>query len=159
MNISLRRGERIYINGAVIRVDRKVSIELLNDVTFLLENHVMQAEDASTPVRRLYFVLQTILMSPNDCDPARKMCGDLFQSLTAALQGGHLYEGLETANRLFLNNRLFEALKILRTLFPIEQQLINRDAPASSPPVEASRHDDHQLPLSAHDRTRHEIGG
>ena len=31
MNISLRKGEKIYINGAIFRVDRKVSIELLND--------------------------------------------------------------------------------------------------------------------------------
>ncbi len=44
MNITLRAGERFFINGAVIRIDRKASIELLNDVTFLLENHVMQAE-------------------------------------------------------------------------------------------------------------------
>ena len=43
MNITLRAGERFFINGAVIRIDRKASIELLNDVTFLLENHVMQA--------------------------------------------------------------------------------------------------------------------
>ena len=41
MRLYLRPGEKLYINGAVIRVDRKVSIELLNDVTFLLENHVM----------------------------------------------------------------------------------------------------------------------
>ena len=38
--IFLKANERIFINGAVIRVDRKVSLELLNDVQFLLENHV-----------------------------------------------------------------------------------------------------------------------
>ena len=43
MNITLRAGERIYINGAVLRVDRKATLELLNDATFLLETHVMQA--------------------------------------------------------------------------------------------------------------------
>ena len=41
MNITLHAGEKLYINGAVIRVDRKAKIELLNDVTFLLENHVL----------------------------------------------------------------------------------------------------------------------
>ena len=46
MNITLRAGERFFINGAVIRIDRKASIELLNEVTFLLENHVIQAEEA-----------------------------------------------------------------------------------------------------------------
>ena len=52
LKISLKPNEKIYINGAVIRVDRKVTIELLNDVQFLLESHVMQAErgvDAAAP--------------------------------------------------------------------------------------------------------------
>jgi flagellar protein FlbT len=53
--IFLKANERIYINGAVIRVDRKVSLELLNDVQFLLENHVLQAEDATTPLAPALF--------------------------------------------------------------------------------------------------------
>ena len=64
MNITLRAGERIYINGAVLRVDRKATLELMNDATFLLETHVMQAEDATTPLRQIYFVVQVMLMDP-----------------------------------------------------------------------------------------------
>ena len=64
MNITLRAGERFFINGAVIRIDRKASIELLNEVTFLLENHVMQAEEATTLVRQIYFAVQIMLMDP-----------------------------------------------------------------------------------------------
>ena len=64
MNITLRAGEKLYINGAVIRVDRKATIELLNDVTFLLENHVMQADQATTPLRQIYFAVQVMLMDP-----------------------------------------------------------------------------------------------
>jgi flagellar protein FlbT len=37
LKISLKPNEKIYLNGAVIRVDRKVTLELLNDVQFLLE--------------------------------------------------------------------------------------------------------------------------
>ena len=33
LKISLRAGERLFLNGAVLRVDRKTQIELLNDVT------------------------------------------------------------------------------------------------------------------------------
>ena len=69
MNISLRADEKIYINGAVLRVDRKVSIELLNDVTFLLESHVMQANDATTPLRQIYFV------DPDHADGPRRDAG------------------------------------------------------------------------------------
>ena len=63
-SISLKSGERIFINGAVVRVDRKVSIEFLNDVTFLLEAHVMQPEQTTTPFRQLYFAAQAMLIDP-----------------------------------------------------------------------------------------------
>ena len=71
MCISLRGGEQIYVNGAVLRVDRKVTLELINDVAFLLEGQVMQVADATTPLRQLYFVVQLMLMSPNDIDDAK----------------------------------------------------------------------------------------
>ena len=66
LRLSLRAGERIFVNGAVMRVDRKTSLELLNDVTFLLESHVMQAADAKTPIRQLYFLVQMMLIDPAD---------------------------------------------------------------------------------------------
>ena len=68
LKISLRANEKIYLNGAVVRADRKVSIELLNDVQFLLESHVLQADQASTPLRQLYFILQVILINPAGAD-------------------------------------------------------------------------------------------
>jgi flagellar biosynthesis regulator FlbT len=32
LKLSLKANEKIYINGAVVRPDRKVTIELMNDV-------------------------------------------------------------------------------------------------------------------------------
>lgn len=122
MNISLRRGERIFINGGVIRVDRKVCLELLNDMTFLLENHVMQAEDASTPLKRLYFAIQTTLMTPNDCEAAMQLCRDLLASL-GALKEPRLAGGLALTVRHIDEGRMFDALKSVRALFPIEQEM------------------------------------
>ena len=57
MHISLRSGERPFLNGAVLRVDRKVTLELLNDATFLLENHVLQVEDAAAGERHRLAVI------------------------------------------------------------------------------------------------------
>jgi flagellar protein FlbT len=73
LKISLKPNEKIYLNGAVISVDRKVTIELLNDVQFLLQNHVLQPGEASTPLRQLYFMLQVMLMDPNGAAEARAM--------------------------------------------------------------------------------------
>lgn len=123
MNISLRRGERIFINGAVLKVDRKVCLELLNDVTFLLESHVMQAEAATTPLKRLYFVIQTMLMSPNDCETALQLCREMFISLSSSARDPRVMEGLRTAVRNIEDKKMFEALKTVRALFPIEAEL------------------------------------
>ena len=79
MNITLRAGERLFINGAVIRVDRKATIELLNDVTFLLENHVMQADQATTPLRQVYFAVQVMLMDPSAKAAARPCRGGCWK--------------------------------------------------------------------------------
>jgi len=124
MNISLRRGERIFINGAVLKVDRKVCLELLNDVTFLLESHVMQAEQASTPMKRLYFVIQTMLMSPNDCDAALELCHNMLCALDVTTQDHRVLDGLRAAGRHIEEKRMFDALKSVRALFPIEAELL-----------------------------------
>ena len=71
VSLNLRARERIFVNGAVLKVDRKVSLELLNDATFLLEAHVLQAEQATTPVRRLYFIAQAMLIDPTNARNAR----------------------------------------------------------------------------------------
>jgi flagellar biosynthesis repressor protein FlbT len=78
MKVSLRPGERIFINGAVLRADRKVSIQFLNDVTFLLENHVLQPEAATTPLRQLYFIVQTMAIDP----ATLAMSTELFENPT-----------------------------------------------------------------------------
>jgi flagellar protein FlbT len=44
MQFRLRPGERLFVNGAAIKFDRKVLVEFLNDVTFLLETHILRPE-------------------------------------------------------------------------------------------------------------------
>jgi flagellar biosynthesis repressor protein FlbT len=124
MNISLRRGEKLYLNGAVIRADRKVCIELLNDVTFLLENHVMQAKDATSPLRQLYFVVQLMLMSPSDTAAAMDMCRSMLASLNTAFPDPRIINGLALAAKYVDDKRMFDALKTIRTLFPLESEIM-----------------------------------
>ena len=127
MHISLRAGEKFYINGAVLRVDRKVSIELLNDATFLLEAHVMSVEDVTTPLRQLYFIVQIMLMNPADTPAA---CQMLAQAIATNRQNNSAHEqilaGLANVERLVGENRKFEALKAIRTLLPIEAEIIGK---------------------------------
>jgi flagellar protein FlbT len=124
MHISLRAGEKIYINGAVLRADRKVSLELLNDATFLLEAHVMRVEDASTPLRQLYFIIQIMLMNPTDSLAAREMFKKSIHMTIDVSESAVLVAGLSSVKTLVEANRIFEALKAVRALFPIEAEIL-----------------------------------
>jgi flagellar biosynthesis repressor protein FlbT len=132
MNITLRAGERLFINGAVIRVDRKATIELLNDVTFLLENHVMQAKDATTLTRQIYFSVQVMLMDPAARSTAAPLASSLLETALGAYKAPELVGGLRGVAQSLARQRDFEAMKALRALFAIEDRELKPPPDAAS---------------------------
>ena len=121
IRISLRAGERIYVNGAVIRVDRKTTLEFLNNVVFLLEQHVMQEEDATTPLRRLYFTVQKMLIDPALGYDARQEFYRQYLQLLSTREGQVLDEALGHVRALVNAGRNFEALKSIRRLYEAQE--------------------------------------
>ncbi len=123
-SISLKSGERIFINGAVLRVDRKVSIEFLNDVTFLLEAHVMQPEQTTTPFRQLYFLAQAMLIDPAGEAAAKKLFDSFCMDLSDAVSSQELLGALAGVRRLVDSKRYYEALRTLRNCFAMEDEIL-----------------------------------
>src|SRR5947209_12327755 len=111
MNITLRAGERIYINGAVLRVDRKATLELMNDATFLPETHVIQAQDATTPLRQIYFVVQVMLMDPASARATTQLAASLISKAQDAFASAQIRRGLDGVSELIGRTRYFEAMK------------------------------------------------
>ena len=134
LKISLRPNEKIYINGAVIRADRKVSIELLNDVQFLLESHVMQPQNASTPLRQLYFITQVILMNPNDAAEAREMFKKSLPLMLATFSDEQIKASLKHVDQLVSEGQIYEALKVIRGLYRIESEILGVKAERAQAP-------------------------
>jgi flagellar biosynthesis repressor protein FlbT len=128
LRITLKANEKIYINGAVIRADRKVSLELLNDVQFLLENHVLQPEDANTPLKQLYFIVQVMLMNPGSGEEPRHLFRKTLPPLLTAFSDPHILSTLKHVDQLVAEDRTYEALKSIRSLFVLERQILNPDA-------------------------------
>ncbi len=138
MHITLRPNEKIYINGAVLRVDRKVSLELMNDAVFLLEAHVMLERNATTPLRKLYFIVQLMLIEPQDLAPKKMMFNMQGLTVAGAYQDATIQAGLSAVTELIQRGRAFEALKIIRGMLPTEDALIARavlPAMAVEPPA------------------------
>jgi flagellar protein FlbT len=126
LKLHLKANERIFINGAVLRVDRKVAIELLNDVVFLLEGHVMQQEEATTPLRQLYFVVQSMLIDPQAEALAKQIYEQQYNGLIAAFRNQDVLEGLALVKQNIDRGKVFDALKRIRSLFPIEDEVMGQ---------------------------------
>ena len=124
MRLYLRANEKIFINGAVLKVDRKVSFELMNDATFLLENHVMQKEDADTPLKQLYFVVQMLLMDPANTDQPKVLFRQMVSNLLDTLDTAELIDGVKSIDVEVSSGRPFAALKTIRQLFEIETKVL-----------------------------------
>jgi flagellar biosynthesis repressor protein FlbT len=125
IQISLKAGERIYINGAVVRSDRKVTLQLLNDVVFILESHIMQADETTSPLRQLYFVVQALLMDPRNADATRNLFYQMHASTMASFTNEPIRAELAAIARLVDEDTVFEALKRLRALFPSEDAILD----------------------------------
>ncbi|KQS90947.1 MULTISPECIES: flagellar biosynthesis repressor FlbT [unclassified Rhizobium] len=125
LRISLKSGERIFVNGAVLRVDRKVAVEFLNDVTFLLENHVLQPEDANTPLKQLYFIAQMILINPEGAEQSTSMFRKSVIMLLNCFKNEDIVSELKRIDGMVTQGRAFDALKAIRGLYAAEDRILN----------------------------------
>ncbi len=128
IRLFLRANDRLFVNGAVLRADRKVSFELLNDATFLLENHVLQKEDATTPLKQMYFIVQLLLIDPKSAASSmeifRKIVSDIFESL----DNQQLKNAIKHVDVEVSSGKAFSALKMIRELYPLEEMIMNEPA-------------------------------
>lgn len=124
MKLSLRAGEKVYVNGAVLRVDRKVSIEFMNDVSFLLESHVIQADQTTTPLRQLYFAAQIMLINPAMKEEANRTFKRMLAALLATFENQQMLKELKLIDEMMCKERVFDALKSIRLLYALEAQIL-----------------------------------
>ena len=63
LKLSLKPGEKFVLNGAVVQNgDRRGVLLLQNKASVLREKDIMQADDAITPARRIYFAVMMMYL-------------------------------------------------------------------------------------------------
>lgn len=61
-SVTLKKGEKFFLNGALMRVDGPVKIDICTTDSVLLPYHILEEEDAVTPLHKLYFYVQQALI-------------------------------------------------------------------------------------------------
>ena len=114
MRVSVKNGERLFVNGAVLRFHGRSQVEFLNDVQFLMEAHVMQEEEVTTPAGHLYFQIQLLLIELGS-DDAPAYASAMHRAQITYPASRDLLGGVD---KLVATRRYHEAMKRLRPLLP-----------------------------------------
>lgn len=125
MILSMRAGSKAYINGAVVKVDRRVNLQLLNDVSFLLDQHVMQPENATTPLRQAYFAVQTALITPAEASEAARLARSILLNVSRCVETPTIAVELPGVDEQIAQGRYYDAMKRLRALFCVEDAILS----------------------------------
>jgi len=112
--IDLKPGEKILIGAAVMTNDnQRTRLHISGDTPILREKDIMQESEATSPSRKIYFLLQCMYLARNPRDyhakyfTMVKMIQDaapstalFFMKINAQLIQGHYYKALREARDL-----------------------------------------------------------
>src|SRR5207344_91469 len=69
LKLSLKPGEKFVLNGAVLaNGDKRASLVIQNKACILREKDIMQAEEANTPAKRIYFPIMMMYLDAEEAD-------------------------------------------------------------------------------------------
>jgi flagellar protein FlbT len=141
LKLKLAAHESLIVNGAVlVNGEYRTSLIIRNFAHVMREKDVLKEADADTPTRRLYFVVQTMLMQPPPSPNLMRLYHELIGQLQAAYVLPENLEILNQVNRLVEGVDYYKALAALHPLIAHEAALLNvephqwrKSAPSLSP--------------------------
>lgn len=86
LKIRLRQGEKMVVNGAVLRAAARTTLWLENDAAILRGREVMRPEEADTPARRLYYACMLAYLDPTRRQEHQESIIILLDDLMRALE-------------------------------------------------------------------------
>ena len=126
LKLSLKPGEKFVLNGAVVQNgDRRGVLILQNRASVLREKDIMQAEEVTTPARRIYF---PIMMMYLDEASAAKFYGELalrISEFMSATKNPLILAECVSASRHVLAREYYKALMAARKIVEYEEKVLN----------------------------------
>lgn len=130
LRISLRNGEPVIVNGAVLRSVGRTDLVLENGATILRGREVMKPEEATTPARRLYFACMMAYIDEGDKAKHQDELLALLQGLLGALESPEAKAVCLSFAQKVATRDFYKALSDCRWLTNYENEVLSRAAAA-----------------------------
>ncbi len=125
LRLTLKPNEKIVINGCVIRnADRRQTLTIENYADVVRGVDLLEETEAATPVKKVYFFIQSALLRPEIRDDLRPVIQKSLAELVPIFNeqiGGHIFEA---ANHVSAAN-YYKAMRALREVMRYEEELMS----------------------------------
>jgi flagellar protein FlbT len=123
LKIVLKPGERIIIGGAVL-TNGKTTAQFLveNQVPILRQKDIMGKNEATTPCRRIYLVIQLMYIDAGNLAAHHHTYWNLVKEAIKAAPS--TLPLIDRISDHILNNRYYQALKWARKLIEYEEETV-----------------------------------
>lgn len=127
LRISLKDGEKMIVNGAVMQAVGRTDLIVENKVSLLRGREVMAPEEANTPARRLYFACMLAYIGGEEGRAAQQnRIVELLGDLIAALEAEDARAICSGIARLLATGDYYRALTECRALIAYETGALAR---------------------------------
>ena len=130
LKLSLKPGEKFVCNGAVLtNGERRVSLVIENKASILRDRDIMQADEANTPAKRIYFPIMMLYL---DAEHTELHYEEFVRRMSEFMEAVTDHDTLETCvaiSRDVLQCQYYKALIKCRQLFDFEQVRLNYVTP------------------------------
>ena len=134
LKLSLKPGERFVLNGAVVQNgDRRGVLVLQNKASVLREKDIMQAEEANSPARRVYFPVMMMYLD----EPAAVRYYDEFahrlSEFMSVIRNPEILGECVAISKYVMAREYYKALMGCRKLIEYEDERLAHVATGVSP--------------------------
>ena len=127
--IDLKPHEKILIGEAVITNDKQRSrIHIAGDAPILREKDILKEEDATSPCKKIYFLVQCMYIAKKPEEYHKKYFSMVEEVQNAAPSTSIFFMQI---NDMILDGAYYKALKLAKDLIKYEEELIGHAREAS----------------------------
>lgn len=123
LKVELKPHERIIIGDCVVtNGDAKTTLLIDGTAPILREKDVMTFEQANTPAKRVYFLVQRMYLERD----IPRFQEEYFQHVNELVRAApSMLPAIDSVNNWILTGNLYKALREARLLVPIEEEILS----------------------------------
>ena len=126
LKVELKPGERFILGDCIVtNGDQRTRLLIDGQAPILREKDIMTADQADTPARRIYFVLQ-LMYTSRDPIAHHETYFTLMRELVQAVPS--TWPHIEAISNHIMAGAMYKALKIAKALIAYEKELLDNAA-------------------------------